>query len=175
MNYKDFLASMFEDHLKTNLNFENDIRDFENNNNLLFSKSYKDFIFETNGGSLKIENSAFLLSDYYEVTFVVSGVKLMNFSNVMYEFTNNRINFEPWKFRDIETMVMIGRTDGREYIFIGVSEYNNGKIYYAPDDNVTDFVSLDDDTLIYPTIEIAPNFESFIKMLKDPYELEKLI
>lgn len=54
-------------------------------------------------------------------------------------------------------------------------EFNNGKIYYAPDDNVTDFVSLDDDTLIYPTIEIAPNLESFIRKLKDPYELEKLI
>jgi hypothetical protein len=170
MNYLDYFEKTKLNDDKNYLKKINEIT-----KNLKLPKSIVGLLEVTNGGYLYDKNSAFLIKNIDNQDIIVSGVHFENIFFIDYYYFENRNNYEPCHFENINSLILIGRAAFREYLFIGVDKDNFGKIYFAPDDNIFDFITEDNDSLIYPTIEVAPDLDSFLLMLRNPEDLEKEI
>lgn len=170
MKYINFFET---NNLIESANLEREITEFELTNEFLLPIEFKEMMLETNGGTLKFQNSAFVIENIENEKLIVFDLYFLNFYFVKHYFNENRLNNEPHVFENIKSILLIGRTAMREYIFIGLEKDNFGRIFYAPDDNIFDFILETDDSYIYPTIEIASNINSFLLSLKSSEELEK--
>ena|SRR6218665_1543150 len=147
------------------------IEKFEEENDISVPDVFKNFLLETNGGNLLYKNVAFLIEDFYGDQQLIIVERMSSFVEFSRELKEVRTQ-KDYVFEDFEKIAIIGRCRMREFIFIGISKDNFGKIYFAPDDNVTDFVSMDNDSSIYPIFEIASDLDTFLIMLKHPGEYE---
>ncbi len=149
----------------------NSINIFEKENSIILPSQYKNCLVETNGGYPSFEYAAFTVQDFYGDNQLIIIESIYSFSEFTRELNDIRTQRD-YTFEDFVKIGMIARCRRREFIFIGIAEDNSGKIYFAPDDNVTEFVSEDNDSGIYPIFEIAPDLDSFFTMLKHPGEFD---
>lgn len=167
MKYQDFFQRTGVS--KGNLVEGEFISKFEEENNIILPPKYKDFLIDTNGGRPLF--TSFIVQDFYEVEQIIILELFYDFLGFIKELREIKSQ-KDYTFIDYEKIGMIGRCRMREFIFIGIAEDNFGKIYFAPEENVTDFVSEDNDSGIYPIFEIAPDLDSFFTMLKHPGEFD---
>lgn len=130
------------------------IDDFEEKNNLVIPKEYKDFIKEYNGGFV-IENEFKHKNDYISIE-VFYGLQ-EEYS--MYDLENNfNINMYGSKEKFI---LIIAQCLGQNYIGISLDKKKKEKVYYV---NVEEYIiNFDKNKVKY--IEISNSFKEFIKKI----------
>jgi hypothetical protein len=114
--------------------------------------------------SPKSQNSSFILSDYYSKKHIIIFDSLCDLNSII--DANFSAILESREGRTIHNnqgnILIVGYCAFGDKIGVGINkDIFLDKIFFIPFGDPTDFVADDDFSLIYPTIEIAPNLETF--------------
>jgi hypothetical protein len=166
----------YEYTLETEIVTKEEFENFEKEYNLKIYPKSKEIFLEFQRLSIKLENSSFLIKDYYGNNCIISFSYFFNFQTlVSANFINNlKKKDSGFSFYNQENILLVGDCDFGHKIGLGINLENlKDKVFFIPYGDPTDFVAENDFSLIYPSIEVAPDLEFFLLMLTNPEELEK--
>ncbi len=129
---------------------------------------YYSFLEKTNGGYPEIQKN---FNVKYKDEIYKYNISLFDGSEEFFRLNDLLLkNQNEDKLENQGASIIIGATDYRDLILIGIKEDNFGKIYFSPSiENVFDYIEDCDAEPIYPVIEIAPDFNTFMNSLQpDP-------